>query len=76
MRCLICKSGTMTESTSTYFAHLKNGYVLIENVPCQTCNQCGETVYSALVMERIDEILASVERFSSKIIVMDYSAAA
>ena len=34
MKCLACKTGTMTESTNTYFAELKNCYIIIENVPC------------------------------------------
>ena len=76
MRCLICKSGEMNEALSTYFANLKNGYVIIENVPCLKCTQCGEIVYAASVMEKIDEILASVKQISSKIFIMDYSTAA
>ena len=32
MRCLVCKSDRMEESTNTYFAQLENCYVIIENV--------------------------------------------
>ena len=76
MRCLICKDGTMNESVTTYFAQLHNCYVIIENVPCVQCQQCGETVFSASVLERIDEILESLEKIASKIFIMDYSNAA
>ena len=47
MNCLVCKSGTMHEAKETYFANLKNGYLIIENVPCWKCDQCGEVVFSA-----------------------------
>lgn len=76
MNCLICKSGTMRETTGTYFAQWKKYYVIIENVPCRKCEQCGEVVYSSSVMERIDEILGRLEKVASKIFIMDYATAA
>lgn len=76
MNCLICKSGSMHESTETYFARLKYGYVIIENVPCWRCDQCGEVIYSASVMEKIDEILENLQKITSKIFVVDYATAA
>lgn len=76
MNCLICRSGTMKEATGTYFAQMKGCYVIIENVPCRKCEQCGEIVYSSAVMERIDEILDRLENVASKIFIMDYATAA
>ena len=76
MNCLLCKSGTMCETTGTYFAQLPNCYVIIENVPCRQCAQCGEIVYSSSVMEKIDEILDGLEKVASKIFIMDYATAA
>ncbi len=76
MKCLICKADGMIETTSTYFAQLGNCYVIIENVPCRKCVQCGEAVYPASVMERIDEILEKVRNIASKIFIMDYAKAA
>ena len=76
MKCLICKADTMKDDTSTYFAQLDHCYVIIENVPCKKCTQCGEAVYSASVMERIDEILENVQKIAAKILIMDYNKAA
>ena len=76
MNCLACKNDTMIDSTATYFAHLPNCYVIIENVPCKKCTQCGEEVFSLAVMERIDEILESVAHLASKVCIMEYKAAA
>ncbi len=76
MKCLICKADSMTDDKSTYFAQLPNCYVIIENVPCRKCSQCGEVVYSASVMEKIDEILNKVELIASKILIMDFDRAA
>ena len=76
MKCLICKADSMTNDKSTYFAQLPNCYVIIENVPCRKCSQCGEVVYSASVMEKIDEILKKVELIASKILIIVFDRAA
>ena len=76
MNCLVCKSGTMTDSAETYFARLNGGYVIIENVPCKKCGQCGEIVFSASTIERIEELLEVYSKISSKIFIVDYRLAA
>ena len=76
MNCLICKTGTMQPSTESYFAKIKGGYVIIENVPCFKCEQCGEIVYAASVMEKIDEMLERLEKIASRISIVDYTSAA
>lgn len=76
MKCMSCKSGDMKESKTTYFAQLKNCYVIIENVPCVKCDQCGEEFFTASVAEKIDDILDGLEKIASKIFIMDYSTAA
>ena len=76
MNCLACKTGNMTETTNAYFAKLNNCYVIIENVPCLKCDQCGEVFYKTSVLEKIDTIIEKVESISSKIFIMDYATAA
>ena len=76
MNCLLCKTGNMTESTTVYFAQLPGCYVIIENVPCWKCEQCGEILYKTSVLEKIDAIIDALEKVSSKIFVVDYLAAA
>ena len=62
--------------TTAYFAQLKNRYVIIENVPCLQCEQCGEILYKASVLEKVEEILDALEKVSSKIFIVDYFSAA
>ncbi len=76
MMCMSCKDDELLDSLATYFATLDSGYVIIENVPCLKCRQCGEEYFSVSVMERIDDILAKIERIDSRVFIMDYRAAA
>ena len=76
MNCLVCKSGKMNESLEPYFAKLQSGYVIIENVPCWKCNQCGEILFSASVIEKIEDLLELYKKVSSKIFIVDYNQAA
>ena len=76
MKCLVCKADSMIDSCSTYFAQLDQCYVIIENVPCKKCTQCGEVVYASSVMEKIDGILDKLQNIASKIFIIDFNKAA
>lgn len=76
MNCMSCKTGQMKNGTTTYFAQLNTGYVIIENVPCLKCDQCGEEFFYASVAEKIDDILDHIEKIASKIFILDYEKAA
>ena len=76
MTCMSFKSGEMKEAKTTYFAQLNNCYVIIENVPCLKCEQCGEEFLNITVAEKIDDILDSIENIASKIFILDYTTAA
>jgi YgiT-type zinc finger domain-containing protein len=76
MVCLSCKTGEMLEATNTYFVQLDGCYVIIENVPCYKCNQCGEVYYKASVLEKIDALMEQIQNVASKIFIMHYTKVA
>lgn len=76
MNCLVCKSGTLIEGVETYFARLNDGYIIIENVPCKKCEQCGEILFSASTIEKIEDLLEAYQKVPSKIFIVDYRKAA
>ena len=55
MTCFFCK-GEMKPSTTIHTVQLKNCVVVIKNVPCMECEQCGEVVLSADTVEKIERI--------------------
>ena len=76
MKCLSCKSGNMEESTTTYTAVLKKCVLIIKNVPCMKCEQCGEVLYNTDILEKIDDIIAMAEKMASEVSIIDYSKVA
>jgi YgiT-type zinc finger domain-containing protein len=75
-RCLSCKTVNIKASSTTYFVQLKNCYAIIENVPCMTCEHCGDAYFSASVSEKIDNILKQLKKIASKIFIIDYATIA
>lgn len=71
MICPLCK-GEMKPSTTIHTVQLKNCIVVIKNVPCLKCDQCGEVVLSSDTVEKIEHILQTVEKTVAEITVVNY----
>ena len=76
MRCPCCKNDKLYESSTAYFVAMNECYVIIENVPCKKCEQCGEEFFTLSIMAKIDEILLNIKNVASKIFIMDYQKVA
>ena len=55
MTCPLCK-GEMKPGTTIHTVQLKNCVVVIKNVPCLKCEQCGEVVLSADTVEKMEMV--------------------
>lgn len=71
MTCPLCK-GEMKPGTTIHTVQLKNCVVVIKNVPCLKCEQCGEVVLSADTVEKIEHILQTVEKAVVEITVVNF----
>ncbi len=73
--CFHCK-GCVEPSTRTHVVDLDKCIVIIRNVPCMECTQCGEAYYSDEVQKRLDEIVKTVSSVMTEIAVVEYSGSA
>lgn len=71
MKCFFCKSD-MENGVTTHVAELEKCIVIIKNVPCMKCCQCGETVYSGDVVQKIEEILEKCENAMTEVAIVNY----
>ncbi|MBR5032089.1 MAG: type II toxin-antitoxin system MqsA family antitoxin [Treponema sp.] len=71
--CFFCKNGTVEKSFTTYMVDLKDCIIIVRNVPCEECTQCGEKYFTDEVMERLEQIVKKVREIASEVFVTDYS---
>ena len=72
MKCFYCK-GDMEQAKTTHFVELNNTIVIIKNVPCYKCTQCGEVVYTGSVTARLETITDKLSGIMTEIAVVNYS---
>jgi len=72
MTCLFCK-GDMLQGTTTDFTDLGNCMVIIKNVPCLKCDQCGETVYIGKTVKEVERIIDALKESLTEIAIVQYS---
>lgn len=70
--CFYCK-GDLIESTTTYMEDLGNCIVIIKNVPCNKCSQCGEVSYNGTVMKQIENIISNLQNSLTEIAVVNFN---
>lgn len=75
MTCFACK-GNVEKSTTTYMTECDGSYIIIKNVPCTKCTQCGEEYLNGVTLQKIGLILARLKNMLTEIAVIDYNKAA
>jgi YgiT-type zinc finger domain-containing protein len=74
MNCFYCK-GTLKESITTHVVKIKACIIIIKNVPCTECVQCGETFYDNDVALQIEKITKEMRTAVTEIAVVNFVAA-
>lgn len=75
MTCFYCK-GNVEKTTTTYMTDYQNCYIIIKNVPCEKCSQCGEEYLNGETLQKIENIIAKVKDALTEIAVIDFKNAA
>jgi YgiT-type zinc finger domain-containing protein len=60
--CFYCKCKTTKPSVTTHVVTFDNCVIIIKNVPCEECEECGEKYFSDEVMSRLEKIVERQER--------------
>ncbi len=71
--CALC-NGVLEETKTNYMADLNGKFIIIKNVPCYKCSQCGEVSYSGEVVTRIESILETLKDALNEVTVVEYAA--
>ena len=76
MNCFFCK-GELMDSTTTHVVTLDKCIIIVKNVPCTQCRQCGETYFDDKVAQQLEKIVETVKQsIMSEVAIIDYLQAA
>lgn len=73
--CFYCK-GDLQPGTTTYMTELNGCYIIIKNVPCNKCMQCGEEYLNGITLQKIEVILSKLKSLLTEFAVVDFQKAA
>ncbi|WP_419543256.1 type II toxin-antitoxin system MqsA family antitoxin [Negativibacillus massiliensis] len=71
--CFYCKCKTTKPSRATHVVTFDDCIIVVKNVPCEECEQCGEKYFSDEVMEQLEIIVAKARQLASEVFVVDYN---
>lgn len=71
MSCFFCK-GDMLEETTTHVVEIGSCVVIVRNVPCQKCVQCGEVVLSGNVVKALEEVVNTMKNMMTEVAIVNY----
>ena len=74
--CMFCKCDTVTPSLTTHVVNYNGAIIVIKNVPCEECEQCGEKYYTDEVAEQLEKMVNLAKQMMQEIAVLDYSKVA
>ena len=74
--CMLCKCDSVKKSTTTHVVNYKGAVIVIKNVPCEECEQCGEVFYSDETTQRLEEMVNNAKKLLQEVSVIDYEKAA
>ena len=74
--CMFCKCDTVKPSFTTHVVSYKGCLIIIKNVPCEECVQCGEKYYNDEVAKKLEKLVNTAKQMMQEISVLDYAKAA
>ena len=72
MKCVSCGANT-SPGITTDVTDLGTCLVIVRNVPCHKCLECNETIYTADVVKRLEEIAGATQMTVNEIAIIDYN---
>jgi YgiT-type zinc finger domain-containing protein len=63
----------MKPSHNVHFSELDNCMVIVKNVPCFKCLECGAVVYTMTMTEQLEKIIENVKTIKTEVVIMDFN---
>ena len=60
---------------NTHVVTYNNSVIVIKNVPCLECAQCGEKYYTDEIMEKLEVMVDQAKQMAGEVFVAEYDKA-
>ncbi len=74
--CMYCKCPDLLSSTTTHVVNYKNCVIIVKNVPCEECEQCGAKYYSDETACRLETLVNTAKQLMQEVSVINYTQVA
>lgn len=75
MKCPVCGAAA-EKGLTTSVTDLGRCLIIVRNVPCYKCSECNEVIYSADVVQHLEDIIEAAKKLMQEVSIIDYSQAA
>ena len=72
MTCFFCR-GDIKDSVTNHVVNTNKSVIIVKNVPCTECSQCGEIFYDDVVMSHLETIVNDMREAVTEIAVISYA---
>ena len=76
MNCIVCNHGQTRPGTTTVTFHRDGQTVVVNEVPAEVCENCGEAYVDEGVTTQLLEIAAAARNAQAQVLVRDFAPAA
>lgn len=70
---MYCKCNRLMESITTHVVNHKDHLIIVKNVPCEECEQCGAKYYSDETARQLEKLVNLAKQFMQEISVINYA---
>lgn len=74
--CKYCKNEDFVKSTTTYVVDYKGKIIIVKNVPCMECSQCGDKYFTKDIALELEKLVDNAKKEINEVSIMDYKMAA
>lgn len=76
MKCIVCHNGETRPGRTTVAFHRDGQTVVVNEVPAEVCENCGEAYVAEDVTAKVLKIAANARKAHAQVLVRDFAPAA
>jgi len=72
MNCILCKAN-LVKGEANHIVDLKEGIIIIKNVPANICKQCGEYYLDTETALKVEALVREIRKTKTEVTIVNYN---